>query len=162
MELDFVTAFMREADREEALALGVLPGIALRDSVARSAATWVAWDEREPVALLGVIPQATLLGERGVPWLIGTDAAPLQRRALIALAPVYIGEMLAAFSHLLNYVHADNHAAVRWLRRVGFQVQAAAPYGPRGAMFHRFEMHADGPHNLQPREGRSAPALDAQ
>lgn len=155
-----VTLFMREADRAEALALGVLPGRALRDSVARSAITWVAWDDEEPVALLGVIPQSSLLGERGVPWMIGSDRAPLHRRALIAAAPAYIGEMLAAYSHLLNFVHADNHAAVRWLRRVGFTVQAAAPYGPRGAMFHRFEMHADGPVHLQPRESRSAQAHD--
>ena len=92
--------------------------------------------------MFGVTPLDSLLGERGAPWALGTDLVTQHQRAFIRHAPQYIEKMLAAFSHLLNFVHAENDAAVRWLRRTGFELHPAKEHGPHGEMFHLFEMKA--------------------
>jgi hypothetical protein len=50
--------------------------------------------------------------------------------------------MLKAFPHLVNFVHAKNTTSVRWLRRLGFTLHEAVPYGALGEPFHPFELRA--------------------
>ena len=74
--------------------------------------------------------------------MLGTPLLDQHARVLVRLTPVYIGRMLGAFPHLLNYVHAGNTTSVRWLRRLGFTLAEPQPYGARGELFHQFEMRA--------------------
>ncbi len=87
--------------------------------------------------IFGVSPLGGLLDPRGVPWMLGTDLVPQNRRALARLAPQYIRAMLQTYPHLLNTVHARNTLAVRWLQRAGFTLAPA--HDVRGEPFHLFE-----------------------
>jgi hypothetical protein len=159
-----VAARMRLADTLECAATGRydLRGV-LATGIARSVACWTAEVDGEPALIAGVAPLDTLLGGIGVPWMLGTELVTQHQRAFMRLSPEYIARMLGAFSHLLNFVHAENVAAVRWLRHMGFRLDEAAPYGPHREPFHRFELHAHelGPHHLLARKGRGLVSRDA-
>lgn len=143
-DAEYLAPRLRRADVVECHAVGVTDlEQALRAGLERSVLAWVAEVDGEPVAALGVAPIDGLMGDRGAAWMLGTDLVTRHQWALMRLAPGYIERMLSAFSHLLNFVHADNHAAVRWLKRMGFTVHPAQPHGPHGALFHFFEMKAD-------------------
>lgn len=74
--------------------------------------------------------------------MLGTPLLDTQARVLVRETPRYIGAMLEVFPHLLNFVHAQNRTSVHWLRRLGFTLHDAVPYGSQGALFHPFEMRA--------------------
>ena len=131
---------MRAADIAEVRAGGHEPAEALRHSVARSAMCWTATVDGVPAAIFGVAPLGSVLDPRGAPWLLGTDDVPRSRRALAALTPRYIREMLGMFPHLLNLVHAPNTAAVGWLRHVGFTLGQTIAHPATGEPFILFEM----------------------
>lgn len=136
-----VAADMREQDVAEVRAIGETDLVAaIADSIADSVLCWTVEADGQVAAVLGVVPIDGLLGSIGAPWMLGT---PLVRRhggALERRSRSYIARMLDAYPHLVNFVHADNHVAVRWLRRAGFELQPAQPFGPMGALFHRFDM----------------------
>lgn len=139
-DIQHVAAHMRVADVAECNACGYTDMVAvLREEVAISALCWAVRIDGEPAALLGVAPLRGLLSETGVPWLLGTDLVTRNRWAFIRTSRAYIDRMHTAFSHLLNFVHAENTQAVRWLKHAGFTVHAPEPFGPQGALFHRFE-----------------------
>lgn len=140
-DIQHVARHMRAADRAECEAAGFTDMLAvLREEVKISAFCWAVRIDGEPAALFGVAPLNGLLGDTGVPWLLGTPLVVQHRRAFIRTSAAYIDRMHAAFSHLLNFVHAENTQAVRWLRHAGFTVhEPPVPFGPKGALFHRFE-----------------------
>lgn len=133
---------LRLSDFAECLAYGkpdMLAGI--EDSVRRSPMCWTAFIDGELAAILGC-GVISLMGGVGSPWMLGTPVLDRHSRVLVRETPVYIGRMLNAFPHLLNYVHTDNVTSKRWLRRLGFTLHKAVPYGARGELFHPFEMRA--------------------
>lgn len=135
-----LAANLRACDREELQAVGYWDALApIADSVRTSALCWTALADGELACIIGVAP----LDERtGAPWMLGTPLLDAHARVLVRKTPEYIARMLGAFPHLLNFVHAENTTSVRWLRRLGFTLHAATPYGARGEMFHQFEMRA--------------------
>lgn len=137
LDIDALVAGMRRQDRVELAAAGIAPREAVADGVTRSTWSLTATVDGEVACIFGVAPFG---GGAGVPWMLGTDLVTQNRRALARLAPAYISQMLGVFPHLLNVVHARNTVAVAWLKRVGFTLQPAQPYGPHGEPFHRFEM----------------------
>ena len=110
------------------------------DGIRRSTMCWACRVDGKLAAIFGMAPFGGLLSDTGVPWLLGTPEVPRHRRILARVARPYIARMLAQTPRLMNVVHADNTVAVRWLTRMGFKLAPAEPYGPRGAMFHFFEM----------------------
>lgn len=137
-----LAANLRAADRAELAACGFSDARrAIEVSLACSTHMAAAVADGRCVAILGVTP-LSLLDGCGSPWMLGTDLVVAHRRALMTCAPTYIRAMLHAYPHLVNYVHADNDVAVRWLRRAGFKLHQPEPYGARGELFHRFEMRA--------------------
>lgn len=142
-DVEAVLADVRPADLAEADAL-LGPGRmawALAESVKHSPMAWTAVDDAgRLIALFGVAPADGLLGDRGLPWLVGTTRMPAHRRALSRLVPPYIDRMLAVFPTLFNVVDARNTLSVAWLRRCGFKIHPAAPAGVSGLPFHLFTM----------------------
>lgn len=137
-----LAAHLRDADRVELRACGFADARrAIEVSLSCSTHMAAAVAEGRCAAIVGVTPLSMLEG-RGSPWMLGTDLVVKHRRALMADTPAYIHAMLRAYPHLVNYVHADNAVAVRWLRRAGFALHTPEPYGMNGALFHRFEMRA--------------------
>jgi hypothetical protein len=134
--------YLRAADRIELAACGYAdPRRAIETSLACSTHMVAALADGRCGAIMGVTPVSMLEG-RGSPWMLGTDLVVKYRRALMAQTPAYIRAMLHAYPHLVNYVHADNAVAVRYLRHAGFTLHAPEPYGVHGELFHRFEMRA--------------------
>lgn len=134
---------MRQADIEELEALGIQDFVReIRSSVERSAFAYTFTVGGELACIMGVVPAGGLFDPSGIPWMLGTDLVTRNQRALMRLCRPYIHQMLQAYPFLFNYVHAENHRAVRWLKCVGFTLQPAEPYGPLGAPFHLFTLRA--------------------
>lgn len=135
-----LAARLRPADRTELEACNHFDPLgAVMHSMTLSS---LCWSVREGDTLLAIFGVCPLPGHPGVgtPWMLGTTAlGPQHRRPLIELPAPYIARMIEAYPRLVNYVHAGNMPALRWLRRLGFTLDAAAPFGPNGALFHRFE-----------------------
>lgn len=141
-DVELLAANLRQADLAECYAYGhtdQLPG--LRQSAACSVLCWSGFVDGELAAIIGVTP-VSVMGGIGSPWMMGTPVLDRHSRILVRRTPDYIGRMLTAFPHLVNHVHAKNVTSVRWLRRLGFTLHEAEPYGARGELFHRFEMRA--------------------
>lgn len=135
-------ANLRAADLAECQAYGHADLAASLDAcVRRSLLCWSGFVDGQLAAILGVAPLDMLNG-LGSPWMLGTPVLDKHSRVLVRATPVYIGRMLTAFPHLVNFVHAKNTTSVRWLRRLGFTLHDAVPYGPLGEPFHPFEMRA--------------------
>jgi hypothetical protein len=113
----------------------------IESSVRRSVLCWTGLVDGELAAIIGVAPIDMLAGV-GSPWMLGTPVLDRHSRVLVRRTPDYIGRMLNAFPHLVNFVHAKNTTSVRWLRRLGFTLHEAVPYGALGEPFHPFEMKA--------------------
>jgi hypothetical protein len=134
-----LAANLREQDRAELDAAGHIDHLrTIRVSVEMSDWSRTATVEGRVACIFGVAPMGGLLDPRGVPWMLGTDLVPQNRRALARLAPQYIRAMLQTYPHLLNTVHARNTLAVRWLQRAEFTLAPA--HGVNGEPFHLFEM----------------------
>ena len=138
-DAELLAAAMREADIAEVRACGHEPLAAARRSVAQSLLCWSAFVDGELACIIGCAPISIVSGI-GSPWMLGTPVLDTQSRVLVRLTPRYIATMLKAFPHLVNHVHAENTPSVRWLKRLGFTLHEAAPFGALGEAFHRFEM----------------------
>jgi hypothetical protein len=140
-DVEELVAKMRQADVAELSALAITDFVErIHLSVKISTICRTAVIDGELACIFGVTPLSLTAG---VPWMLGTDVVTKNQRALMSLCRPYIQDMLLAYPHLLNYVHAENQAAKRWLKRMGFVLQPAAPYGDLGAPFHRFDMRAN-------------------
>ena len=135
-------ADLRPSDLAECQAYGQADiGAGIEASVRRSVLCWTALVDGEVAAILGVAPLNILTG-MGSPWMLGTPLVDRYQRVLVRKTPEYIARMLKAFPHLVNFVHARNTTSVRWLRRLGFTLHEAVPYGPLAEPFHPFELRA--------------------
>lgn len=142
-DIAYVADNMRAADRAEVTAMTGETDMraALADGVLLSSHYWVLADGEIPMAIFGVAP-LSLLGEMGSPWLLGTDRLERFPGTLVRDGRRYVRRMLGVYPHLVNFVDARNERSVRWLERLGFDVQAPRPMGAAGLPFHRFEMRA--------------------
>ena len=91
----------------------------------------------EPIAIFGFCPWG-LMSSVASPWLVGTTALLKQGRALNRLGRDYCARATSEFPVLVNYVDVRNTASVRWLRGLGFKMDAPAPFGVEGRPFMRF------------------------
>jgi hypothetical protein len=136
---------LRDADRQELEAasgpdvLGQLQE-AVRFSRGRlGRMAFVAELEGEAIALFGFVP-AGALSEAAHPWLVGTDTLNRVPGMLTRLSRSYCSAVLGEYPVLVNYVDVRHEASVRWLSRLGFELQPPEPFGVAGLPFHRFEM----------------------
>lgn len=135
-----LAANLRDQDRAELAATGVTDEVeACAMSVRVSKLCWTARVDGELACIFGVAPVGSVLEPRGVVWMLGTPLVPKHRRILARLAPKYIRQMLEAYPHLINQVHAKNTVATVWLRKMGFVLQHPTPIPPHGELFHFFE-----------------------
>lgn len=136
-----IAAGIRDQDRDELVACGhpdVLAALTL--SCDRSVWAAVALVDGQPACVFGCAQFGPSLCPEGVPWMLGTDLVALHGRALQRYAPRYIAAMLRVYPRLVNLVHARNHIALSWLRRLGFVVHEATAHPVTGELFHLFEL----------------------
>ena len=140
-DIDELVANLRDADRLECRAAGVEDvRHAIADGVANSLLCWTAKVDGQVACIFAVRP-LTFLGEQGIPWMLGTPLVAKHARAFIKNSRPYIAQMLRAYPHLMNYVHAPNRQAIAWLKRMGFAIGPLVQANT-GEMFHPFEMRA--------------------
>lgn len=140
--VEALAADMRPADALECLALGYAsPRAALVESLEMSSLSGTLLLGDTPAAIFGLapLPRRTLIGPgagMAVAWALTgrcVDAHPI---AFHRAARAVLAEMHRHSPVLLNYVDARYGKAIRWLKRLGFKVAAAAPFGASGEPFH--------------------------
>lgn len=120
-DVNWIARRIRAVDRRECEAFGNAPKQSLRRGLHLSDQAWTAVIDGEPAAMFGVVVKSAAAGE-GTPWLLGTDAVYGQARALLRWGPLFVGKMLDSTPRLTNLVSAENEAAIRLLKRWGFDV----------------------------------------
>ena len=134
---------MRKADRAEVWAAGHrTPREALERAVDMSTLAWLGTADGTPAVAYGVAP-ASLLGETGIPWLLGTDAIEHHPVTFLRRCRDALADMSRDFLVLRNLVDARNRLSIRWLGWLGFTIEPAVLHGPDRLPFHPFWRHAD-------------------
>ena len=133
---------LRDADREEILiSTRMTPAESLHYSMTMSPIAYTALEGDTPICMFGA-GTANPLSFTGSPWLLATDDLDRWGFQLGKLCRRYVVEMFDRFDYLCNYVDERNTKAVRWLEWIGFTIHDAAPHGPYGMPFHKFDMEA--------------------
>jgi hypothetical protein len=114
----YIAAKMRASDRVEVAVFGSTPFASLRLGLAGSTVCWTALKEGRPAAMLGATPLNEAEGH-GTPWMLSTAAAE-DARAIAEHGPLVIAALHRRYRVLTNWVAADNRAALRMLRWLGF------------------------------------------
>lgn len=141
--IDPIAENMRQADAIEVWFAGHrTPHEALLDGFNMSVKAWTIIEDGTPIGMFGV-SSASILGNVGIPWLLGTDAMLKIRRQFIRESMSYIDKMLALYPVLTNFVHVGNIASLRWLMWMGFDFDGPINAGPEDAEFFRFERISD-------------------
>ncbi len=120
-----LAARMRPQDRlEVAASHGQSPETALRESLARSPLAWCCLLGGNPAFMWGVAGHgAPHLPHVGLPWLLASLEIDRLKAPFLRQCGSYVKRMQSRFPCLVNFVHAENAASVRWLRWCGFTVQ---------------------------------------
>ena len=138
-DLEHIAANLRPADLAEmqaTLPIAALEG--LRRSVAMSHEACVARVDGIAACVFGLGVGSYMAGLMR-PWLFGTSAVEANGRIFLRSNRVVVNDWSSRFD-LENWVDARHTVSVRWLRWLGFTMHEAAPFGPFGFDFHRFEM----------------------
>lgn len=136
-------AQLRPADRDEVEAASGNVERVVRQSLAVSDDPIAARDPNGGlIAIYGVAP-VNLLSDQASPWLLGTARMQTNAKAVLRDAREYLAFARERYPRMMNYVDARNRSSIRWLRKVGFTLEPAAPFGVQGLPFHRFHSGFD-------------------
>lgn len=140
-DIPALAAGMRQADRDEVEASHgwTDPAFALAESLAFSTRAWTGLIDEEPVCMFGVGP-LSILGGRGSPWMLGTDALARRPRTFLRRCRPCVEAMLSVYPWLENYVDDRNVLSKKWLAWLGFTLAAGTVTMRSGAQFRHFEM----------------------
>lgn len=120
---------------EVQLATGKSPEEALVESVRVSELVEAAVCDGEVIAIRGIASA----GEVGVPWLMCSPEVSHWSKRMVADAIPWVAHHCKRFSVLANMVHAENHTAINWLKRLGFTIgDLHTEYGYGKAPFYQF------------------------
>ncbi|MCH7392422.1 DUF2833 domain-containing protein [Acinetobacter dispersus] len=113
----------------------------IKTSVKYSRDAWAVVVNGKLLFICGV-GLTSMIGNVGCPWLLGTTHIQSHQKEFYKQAQKILGEMKENYSVLENHVHAKNTTAVSFLKRLGFKIGEAEPYGTNGEMFYPFAMVA--------------------
>lgn len=140
--MEELIANMRGCDVDECQAAGMLtPREAVEQSIEMSPDAAAILVDGRCVVLFGV-GRWSVLGLRGIPWLLTTEEAPKHAIRLIPLSREFIEDAKKHYTFLENYVDARNTKAIKWMKWLGFKVRPAKPFGPYRLPFHHFYWRA--------------------
>ena len=136
-DLNHVCKNMREMDRLEAVyQTGQEPADALRLTyLAGEQVLTIAGDNDQPMGLCGVISDGCI-------WMICTDELFTNKKykiQLIRKGREWVDNLLKSYKVLYNFVYAENHSAIKWLKSLGFTfVNYYKEYGEQKKPFYEF------------------------
>lgn len=141
-DIDVLHEELRHLDREEIIATGGDDTLrTLQVSLLFSEHPRAVFRDGELVCVYGISPKTTL-SDIGIPWMLGTDRVRRNAKQVTLDTRAFMAAARERYRLLENYVDARNKPSVRWLQRVGFTLEPAAPWGKAGLPFHRFHMGA--------------------
>lgn len=117
-EAEQVMSNLRPIDEVEVVLMtGKTPAEALKDLDISS--TFVGLIDGEPAAIFGLSMMSPNIG---VPWLVGTEELVTNAKSWLIYAKAWINWMNSEYESLTNIVHKKNTKAIRWLKRMGFDL----------------------------------------
>ena len=138
-----IASNMRDGDVLEIWLAGHrTPHQAMQEGFESSVKAWTIMEDGVPIGMFGV-SSVSILGNVGVPWLLGTDEMLKVRRQFVRESMRYLAEAHRLYPRLVNFVHAGNVPSLRWLMWMGFDFDGPIEAGPDGAEFFKFERVAD-------------------
>ena len=136
-DLQYVANNLREVDKLEAFyQTGQEPLQALQFTYLCSKVNMAIADDNDaPIGLCGVV-------NGGVIWMVSTDALFDNRKykiQLIRKGREWVDNLLKSYKVLYNFVYAENHSAIKWLKALGFTfVNYYEKYGDQEKPFYEF------------------------
>jgi len=136
-DLKYVAKNLREIDKVEAFyQTGQEPLQALQFTYICSKVNMAIADDNDaPIGLCGVV-------KGGVIWMVGTDSLfenKKYRIQLIRKGREWVDNLLKSYKVLYNFVYAENHSAIKWLKALGFTfIKYHKEYGMQGKPFYEF------------------------
>ena len=134
-DAQYIGEHLRADDIAEMEALGAEPSRAVALCVASSDYAWVGCFDDVPALAFGCTKG--MLSNWGEIWALGTDACTGHPREMLQIGRSEVQRMLEIYPLLENHCDARYKRALRWLRGLGFTVEAPEPYGPNGFPFCR-------------------------
>ncbi len=136
----YIVDHLRKLDAEEVrAATGQEANVQIHKAVQRAGRHFCALVDDTPIALYGVADMNGF-SKIGSPWLVGTDAIHTHSKAFLRQSKRQFTELAHGYDYLVNMVDARNKPSIDWLKWLGFTLYEAAPYGPYGTPFHKFDM----------------------
>lgn len=133
---------LRQADKDELAALSNRSHeMTLRISIQMCPEPITVLADDEIAAIFGV-GYSSILSLIGIPWLLGSEVMNRLDKPLLSVSRAVIEHWRTKHQTMINYVSADHHQSIRWLKWLGFTVHPAEPYGDFGNLFHKFEMRS--------------------
>jgi len=130
---------LREADIQEIWkSHHIKPRAALLGGFKESELCFTIERQEQPIAMLGVMPPQTLLGNSAIIWLLASPELEKVQRAFIKRSRYFIKGMLQRYSMLENWVDNENKKSIEWLKWCGFTLESPKPYGVEGKPFRYF------------------------
>ncbi len=132
---------MRQEDRNEIRrGSGLDPLVALMVANMVSTECWVAFVDKEPIAIWGLNNWGVITG-RGSPWALTTDLVDKHWRGFARASRVELERMRQQCPNGLQVdVDVKYRAACRWLKWLGFELHGPKAHGPNGEPFYRATM----------------------
>lgn len=131
---------MRDDDQREVLAAGhPTPLAAVVESMAVSEISLAFFYADELLAIWGVVPgkEGTLLTPSpGVVWMLSGTAVERRRKTFWKASKQVVDWLRSEYPVLVNAVDARYERALRWAKKLGFDVHPARPFGPENRPFH--------------------------
>lgn len=119
----YVADNCRWDETAEAKALGLDLHAAINESVERAEECWAVVDQNDfPCCIFGVGRTPTVQGARV--WMVATPAVYQCKKLLVLMPRLYLGQWLKTYGRLENFCLSTNTRSIRWLQRLGFQMQA--------------------------------------
>jgi len=136
-DLHYVSINMREMDKLEAIYQTDQDAeTALKVSYLASKETMaICGDEDNPIGICGVT-------HNGCIYMVSTDelfSNKKYRIQLIRKGRIWVDELMKSYTILYNVVYAENEAAMKWLKSLGFKfIEYHKEYGVHKKPFYQF------------------------
>ncbi len=114
----------------------VSPYKALLDGVKAEGNCWTILGDGIPEGMVG-IARMSMLGNRGVAWMLGTDVLVQDKRLFISMTRKLFDDAVKGFDYIENYVSVENKISLRWLESMGFEIENE-PKMINGVEFRKF------------------------
>ena len=115
--VEHLASSMRPMDVFEASCLGYSPQQALLEGLKNDSATFTALDPQGvPFAMFG---SGAVYGNCGYIWCLGTEGVSENAYDWLKASRKYVQELTRPYGVVFNYVHRDNHQAIKWLKFCG-------------------------------------------